>query len=229
MKPFLSEAEPTCREREGWKRDAGKDCSIQDGDLCPHTGRFLRDGGKEISCPYSERKQRESWLMCWTCGAIAAEQRLVASKELSTQNRAERVEIVAAGSIFKIQSEILKMRIANKAFELLWMDNLFQEAPVSLPAWVPVGQSQKAALAWVEDFFIIFFLNQALSKPVVIPVFKSSLIFIMRYLSVSLSFSRELRKSCHPHHLWCRKRETRKELCVWLSGSEVHLRIPLGT
>lgn len=84
-------------------------------------------------------------------GAITAVQRLVASKELSTQSRAERVKIVAAGSIFKIHSEVLIMRIVNKVFELLWMGILFQEVPASFSAWVPVGQSQKAGLSWVKS------------------------------------------------------------------------------
>lgn len=72
--------------------------------------------------------------MCLTFGAITAEQKLVTSKELSTQNTAERGRIVAAGSVSEIKSEILIMRIANKVFELLWVDTLFQEAPVSFSA-----------------------------------------------------------------------------------------------
>lgn len=165
--------------------------------------------------------------MCWTCGAITAEKRLVASKGLSTQNKAERVKIVAAGSIFKIQSEILIVRIANKVFEFLWMDTLFQEVPVSLTACVPVGQSQKAGLSWVKNEY--FFFNQALSKLVVIPVFKSSLIFINalpKHFTVFFMGVEEILPS--PSPVVQRERNMQRN-CVWLSGSEVHLGIPLGT
>lgn len=72
--------------------------------------------------------------------------------------RAKRVKIAAAGSIWKIPSEIFITRITDQAFELLWMVALFQEVPVSLPAWVPVGQSQRAGLSWVKsgESFILF-------------------------------------------------------------------------
>lgn len=68
--------------------------------------------------PFQWEKAEEEMLMCWTCGAIPTGQRLMASKELSTRNGAERVKIGAAGSILIIQTEILIMRIANEVFEL---------------------------------------------------------------------------------------------------------------
>lgn len=147
MKTFLFEAEPgKCWRVESQARTAKSRVG-----LCQQRGQFLRATGKGISCPSRERKQRGSWLMCWTCGAIPAGQRLLASKELSSRNGAERVEIGAAGSIFIIQTEILIMRIGNKVFELLWVDTLFWEAPLSLPAQVPVGQSQTIGLSWVKS------------------------------------------------------------------------------
>lgn len=152
MKPFVPKAEPVCTVLQSWKRDLDKDCSIQDGNLCSHPAHFLREGGKEISCPYSERKQKAAWWMWWLCGTATAQQKLVDSEELCVlQNRAERVKVVAARGVFKIQSQILIMRIANKVSELLWMATLPQQvpvlpqhAPVSLPAMRVRGTKSKA-------------------------------------------------------------------------------------
>lgn len=71
MKPFVPEAEPVCKELEGWKRDLDKDCSIQDGNLCSHPGHFLREGGREISCPYGDRKQTDERDDLWDCHSTA--------------------------------------------------------------------------------------------------------------------------------------------------------------
>lgn len=89
---------------------------------------------------------------CGDCGTATAQQKLVDSEELCfLQNRAERVKVVAARGVFKIRSQILIMRIANKVSELLWMATLPQQvpvlpqhAPVSLPAMRVRGTKSKA-------------------------------------------------------------------------------------
>lgn len=180
--------------RQGLQHPGWDFANKQSNSSEPWGGNFL---------PLQWEKAEGELLMCWICGAIPAGQRLMASKELSTRNGAERVKMGAAGSILIIQTEIL-MRIASKVFELLWVD--IQEAPLSLPAQVPVGQSWKIGLSWVKsrEFknFYIYFLNQALSK-LVVPVFKSR----VHHLRISLTFSWQLRKSCHSHHLGCRERQ----------------------
>lgn len=111
-----------------------------------------------------------------TCGTVTAQQKLAHSEELCIlQNRAERVKIVATRGVFKIQSQILIMRIANKVSELLWMATLPQDAPISLPAmsvretkskaWTVVGEEWREDLAaGLVGWFVFFLLFVSVPK-----------------------------------------------------------------
>lgn len=196
----------------------------------PHPGHLLRDVGKEISYAYSERKLINVFNL-WGYHSRAK------------ASRFKRAQYSEYG--WKRQKSGCRKRLWNQVWSTnnencklgLWIALGGHPVPRSsrLPPCVSASRTEsKAGVSWLKSwellFFIFFFyFNQALSTLVVIPVFKCSLIFINALYKHSTAFFRGSWGNPAIPITCGAERGTCKEVSVWLSGSEVHLRIPLGT
>lgn len=222
----------TWKVLEGWRKEPGRDCSIQGG-ILPTDRAIPQSPGKEISCPSSERKRGGAADVLNLCGHPSKAKADGFKRAKYKEWGWKKIKIGAAGSILIIQTEILIMDKVKifKVKSLIcfgWTSKKLFFASLHKCQWDKAKRLD--CHEWkVENlkFFLIYFLNQALSKLLVVPVFKSC----VHHLRMSLTFSWQLRKSCHSHHLGCRERQRnmQRELRVQLPGSEVHLRVPRGT